>query len=179
MNKLQNFLAWAEHRLFKELELRRSIELSVIIYDVPLHVEEVTCPFRIVIWDEDMKLSKQYGSSLSIQKFCKLLLPPTSSGFPLINRLVIQTPSVLVLWNWNSSLATSTSSFFKQCSNSLKPDGMAAIVWPFCLIIISLPCQNFGPVPSGCEGCWHSDSSSLDVARMQNFSELSFHWMNV
>ena len=138
----------------------------------------MTCPFRIVIWNEDMKLSKQYGSLLSIQKFCKLLLRPTSSGLSLIDRLVIQTPLSLVLCNWNSSLATSISSFFKQCSNSLKPDGMAAIVWPFCLIIISLPSQKFGPVPSGCSGRWHSDSSSLEVARMQN-SELSFHWMNV
>ena len=134
----------------------------------------MTCPFRIVIWDEDMKLSKQSGVSLSIQKFCKLLLAPTSMGLPLIDRLVIQTPSPLVLCNWNSSLATSTSSLFKQCSNSVNPAGKVAIVWPLCLIRISLPSQNCGPVPSGSEACWHSDSSSLDVARIQKFSVLPF-----
>ena len=143
---------------------------------LPLHVEEITFPFRIVIWDEDMKWSKQYGPLLSIQKFCKLLLLPTSSGLRLIDRLVIQTASSLVLCNWNSSLVTSTASIFKQYSNSLKPAGIVAIVWPLCLIIISLPAQYFGPVPPGNKGCWHSNSSSLDLARMQKFSVLSFPW---
>ena len=122
--------------------------------------------------------SKQYGSSLSIQKLCKLLLAPTSMGLPLIDRLVIQTPLPLVLCNWNSSLATSTSSLFKQCSNSLKPAGIVAIVWPLCLIIISLPSQNCGPVP-GYAGCWHRDSSSLDVARIQKFSVVPLPRKNV
>ena len=148
-------------------------------YGVPLHVEEMTCPFRIVIWDEPMKLSRQTGSLPSIQKLCKLLLKPTRSWLPLIDRLVIQTPLSLVLCNWNSSLATSTSSLFKQCSNFLKPGGIAAIVSPLCLIIISLPSQYIGPEPSECVGCWHSDSSLLDVAPMQNFSVLSFPWKKV
>ena len=137
----------------------------------------MTCPFRIVIWDVIMKSPGQYVSSPSIQKFCELLLSPTSSRLSLIVRLVMQTPSFPVLCNWNSSLVTSTSSRLKQCSNSLKPLGIVAIVFPLCFILMASPSYHWWQSGHP-KARWHSDSSALDVTRMQN-SEMSFYWMNV
>ena len=129
----------------------------------------MTRPFWIVIRVEDMKLFRQYWSSLSIQKLCKLLFLPTSNRLPLINRPVIHTPSLLVLSNWSLSLATSTSLI--QYPNELKPFVIVATVWPLCLSKISPPAQLCGPAPD--VACWQRDVSSLDVRRMQTCSEMS------